>query len=58
MPKDELREELEAGVRFYQNLGFWLVTPEGRDRLLQKYRSVPPREKRSARPLTFDSNLE
>lgn len=31
-------------VRFYQNRGFRLLTTEEKDRLLQKYWSVPPRQ--------------
>lgn len=31
-------------IRFYQHRGFQLVPPENKDRLLEKYWSVPPRQ--------------
>ena len=31
-------------VRFYQNRGFQMVPPDEKDRLLEKYWSVPPRQ--------------
>lgn len=31
-------------IRFYQNRGFQLVSPDEKDRLLRKYWSVPPRQ--------------
>jgi len=42
-------------IRFYQNHGFRVVGPERKDRLLQRYWNVPPRQMEASVVLADDT---